>query len=99
MKGVLEAAPETGILAVAEGEHDAQFPIDVFQTGSGTSSNMNANEVIGHIASENLGKEVHPNDHVNAGQSSNDVIPTAMHVAAVAAIEERGFRMKEFRAS
>jgi len=69
-------------LAVAEGEHDAQFPVDVFQTGSGTSSNMNANEVIATLASEALGQKVHPNDHVNYGQSSNDVIPTSVQVAA-----------------
>ncbi len=67
---------------VAEGRHDAQFPIDVFQTGSGTSTNMNANEVVAHLASRRLGREVHPNDHVNLGQSSNDVIPTAIHVSA-----------------
>ncbi len=67
---------------VAEGRHDAQFPIDVFQTGSGTSTNMNANEVIAHLAARRLGREVHPNDHVNLGQSSNDVIPTAIHVSA-----------------
>ena len=74
---------------VADGKWDAQFPIDVFQTGSGTSSNMNANEVIAARASQILGKDhaVHPNDHVNYGQSSNDVIPTAMHVAAVLQIE------------
>ena len=66
---------------VARGEFDAQFPIDVFQTGSGTSSNMNANEVIAHVASTAKLK-VHPNDHVNMGQSSNDVIPTAIHVSA-----------------
>jgi len=68
-------------LEVADGRHDAQFPLDVFQTGSGTSSNMNANEVIAYLASERLGRPVHPNDHVNMGQSSNDVIPTAIHVA------------------
>src|SRR3546814_7288965 len=62
--------------------YDAQFPIDVFQTGSGTSTNMNANEVIAHLATKRLKKTVHPNDHVNYGQSSNDVIPTAIHVAA-----------------
>jgi fumarate hydratase class II len=76
-----------------EGRFDDQFVVDVFQTGSGTSTNMNANEVLSNRATEILGGEVgsklvHPNDHVNAGQSSNDVIPTAMHVAAVAAIEE-----------
>jgi fumarate hydratase, class II len=64
---------------VAAGEHDDQFPIDVFQTGSGTSSNMNANEVIASLA----GEDVHPNDHVNMGQSSNDVFPSAVHLAAV----------------
>src|SRR5690349_16347957 len=65
---------------VANGEHDDQFPIDVFQTGSGTSSNMNANEVIATLA----GEGVHPNDHVNMGQSSNDVFPAAVHLAAPA---------------
>ncbi len=65
--------------AVAAGEHDVQFPIDVFQTGSGTSSNMNANEVIAALA----GDEAHPNDHVNLGQSSNDVFPSAVHLAAL----------------
>src|SRR5438552_4739018 len=65
--------------AVASGEHDDQFPIDVFQTGSGTSSNMNANEVIASLA----GDDVHPNDHVNMGQSSNDVFPSAVHLAAL----------------
>ena len=59
---------------MADGEHDAHFPIDVFQTGSGTSTNMNANEVIAHLAARS-GQAVHPNDHVNMGQSSNDVIP------------------------
>jgi fumarate hydratase class II len=76
-----EAAAE-----VARGEHDAQFPIDVFQTGSGTSSNMNANEVIATLASRALGRDVHPNDHVNASQSSNDVFPSAIHVAATRSI-------------
>jgi fumarate hydratase class II len=77
---------------VADGRRDDQFPLDVFQTGSGTSTNMNANEVIANLAIERLGGElgskrpIHPNDHVNAGQSSNDVIPTAIHVAAYAAI-------------
>src|SRR5829696_8166192 len=70
---------------VAEGEHDDQFPIDVFQTGSGTSSNMNANEVIANLA----GEGVHPNDHVNMGQSSNDVFPSAVHLAAVAEAADR----------
>ncbi len=67
---------------VAKGCYDTQFPIDVFQTGSGTSTNMNANEVIASIASRRLGRAVHPNDHVNMGQSSNDVIPTSVHVSA-----------------
>ena len=66
---------------VAKGNHDQHFPVDIFQTGSGTSSNMNANEVIANIASTKLGRKVHPNDHVNMGQSSNDVIPTAIHVS------------------
>jgi fumarate hydratase, class II len=70
---------------VAEGEHDDQFPIDVFQTGSGTSSNMNANEVIAALA----GEGAHPNDHVNMGQSSNDVFPSAVHLAAVAESSDR----------
>src|SRR5215469_16551961 len=67
---------------VARGLHDDEFPIDVFQTGSGTSSNMNANEVIATLASRTLGRAVHPNDHVNASQSSNDVFPSAIHLAA-----------------
>ena len=71
--------------AIAGGEHDDQFPIDVFQTGSGTSSNMNANEVIAAIA----GEGVHPNDHVNMGQSSNDVFPSAVHLAALAEATDR----------
>jgi fumarate hydratase class II len=72
---------------VAEGRWDAEFPIDVFQTGSGTSTNMNANEVIAHRAGEILGRKVHPNDEVNLGQSSNDVIPAVIHVAALLGIE------------
>src|SRR5262249_9091594 len=72
---------------VAEGRWDAEFPIDVFQTGSGTSSNMNANEVIASRATEILGRKVHPNDQVNLGQSSNDVIPSVLHVSAVIEIE------------
>ena len=75
-------------LEVAAGAHDKEFPIDVFQTGSGTSSNMNANEVIAHLASEDRGSEVHPNDHVNMSQSSNDVIPTCVHVSAALAIHD-----------
>ena len=75
--------------AVASGEYDADFPIDVFQTGSGTSSNMNANEVLATLATralEDQGIEVHPNDHVNASQSSNDVFPTSVHVAVTGAL-------------
>lgn len=71
---------------VAEGRYDEHFPIDVFQTGSGTSSNMNANEVIATLASRRLGIDVHPNDHVNASQSSNDTFPTTIHVAATEAV-------------
>ncbi|HEQ60585.1 MAG TPA: class II fumarate hydratase, partial [Firmicutes bacterium] len=87
-KAIIQAAGE-----VIEGKLDEQFPVDVFQTGSGTSSNMNANEVIANRATEILGAEigsklVHPNDHVNKGQSSNDVFPTAIHLAAYAALEE-----------
>jgi len=74
---------------VAEGKWDREFPIDVFQTGSGTSTNMNANEVIAHRASALLGRPVHPNDHVNLGQSSNDVIPTVLHVSAAVAIAQQ----------
>jgi fumarate hydratase class II len=76
-KAIEEAATE-----VARGRYDDQFPVDVFQTGSGTSSNMNANEVIATLASRALGRPVHPNDHVNASQSSNDVFPSAIAVAA-----------------
>src|SRR4051794_5562676 len=68
---------------VARGEWDDHFPIDVFQTGSGTSTNMNMNEVLANLASERLGRPVHPNDEVNASQSSNDVFPSAIHLAAV----------------
>ncbi|MDB9300792.1 class II fumarate hydratase [Halorubrum ezzemoulense] len=95
--GLVEDDTAEAIVAAADeviaGEHDDQFPVDVFQTGSGTSSNMNANEVIANRAAEIAGAEigdrvVHPNDHVNYGQSSNDVIPTAMHVAALEAVEK-----------
>jgi fumarate hydratase class II len=82
-------AIQAAALAVADGQHDAQFPVDVFQTGSGTSSNMNANEVIATLAARSLGRSVHPNDHVNRAQSSNDVIPTAIHVAAALQLQER----------
>jgi fumarate hydratase class II len=84
--GLLDArvaqAVEAAAAEVAAGQHDAQFPLDVFQTGSGTSSNMNANEVIAALATRRLGSAVHANDHVNMCQSSNDVIPTAIHVSA-----------------
>src|SRR3954452_19946911 len=73
---------------VTTGAWDDHFPIDVFQTGSGTSSNMNANEVIANLAAERLGRPVHPNDHVNASQSSNDVFPSALHLAAATGIVE-----------
>ena len=81
-------AIQAAALEVADGEHDAHFPIDVFQTGSGTSSNMNSNEVIARLATEKLGAKVHPNDDVNMGQSSNDVIPTAVHVSAALTVHE-----------
>ncbi|HCE3329850.1 TPA: class II fumarate hydratase [Vibrio parahaemolyticus] len=75
--------------AIIDGQHLDQFPIDLFQTGSGTSSNMNANEVIATLASELLGGNVNPNDHVNMGQSSNDVVPTAIQVSSALAIEHK----------
>src|SRR5690242_2398637 len=76
-------AVESAAEQVIEGRHDAQFPVDIFQTGSGTSTNMNANEVIAHLA------RAHPNDDVNRGQSSNDAIPSAMHIAAAEAVTAR----------
>jgi fumarate hydratase class II len=76
------AAIEAAALAVASGKYDNQFPLDIFQTGSGTSTNMNANEVIATLASKRLGRKVHPNDSGNMSQSSNDVIPAAIHVGA-----------------
>ncbi|WP_275463118.1 class II fumarate hydratase [Streptomyces noursei] len=84
-KDVAEAIAEAAA-EVAEGRWDEDFPVDVFQTGSGTSSNMNVNEVIATLASERLGRDVHPNDHVNASQSSNDVFPSSIHVAATSAV-------------
>jgi fumarate hydratase class II len=86
LDGEVASAIHDAAAAVARGEHDDQFPIDVFQTGSGTSSNMNANEVIATLASRALGRDVHPNDDVNASQSSNDVFPSAIHLAATRAI-------------
>ncbi|MFB6150182.1 MAG: class II fumarate hydratase [Haloarculaceae archaeon] len=94
--GLIDEETAEHVVAAADeviaGEHDDQFPVDVFQTGSGTSTNMNANEVIANRATELAGgevgsREIHPNDDVNFGQSSNDVIPTAMHVAALEAVE------------
>ncbi len=89
--GLLEPALAEAIAGaageVAEGRWDAEFPIDVFQTGSGTSTNMNANEVIARRAGQILGRPVHPNDHVNLGQSSNDVVPAVLHLSALLAIE------------
>ena len=83
-------AVQKAALEVADGRHDGEFPVDVFQTGSGTSSNMNANEVIAHLATGYAGGvAVHPNDHVNRSQSSNDVIPTCIHLAAALAVAEQ----------
>ena len=90
--GTLDAAIADAIAAAADdvitGRYDDQFPVDTYQTGSGTSSNMNMNEVLATLASERLGApgSVHPNDHVNASQSSNDVFPSAVHVASAEAI-------------
>lgn len=90
--GVIDQATCDAIVAAADqviaGAHDDQFPIDIFQTGSGTSSNMNANEVIATLASQASGLAVHPNDHVNASQSSNDVFPSSIHIAAYQAVTE-----------
>jgi len=90
--GLLDPAVAAAIRAaavqVASGEHDAHFPLDVFQTGSGTSTNMNVNEVIARLASLATGQAVHPNDHVNMSQSSNDVMPTAIHVSAALAVKD-----------
>ncbi|MGB5209187.1 MAG: class II fumarate hydratase [Gammaproteobacteria bacterium] len=90
--GLLDEETSSAIQAAADqvidGRYDEHFPIDVFQTGSGTSTNMNANEVIAHLASANGSSAVHPNDHVNMGQSSNDVIPTAIHVSATVELKQ-----------
>lgn len=85
-KGVAIAKAADGVMA---GGHDDQFPLSLWQTGSGTQSNMNVNEVLANLASKELGEPVHPNDHVNRSQSSNDVFPTAMHLATILAVEER----------
>lgn len=88
--GVLDKAIADAIASAADeviaGKHDGEFPVDIFQTGSGTSSNMNMNEVLATLASTRLGSPVHPNDHVNASQSSNDVFPTSVHVAVTSAL-------------
>ena len=84
----IASAIQAAALEVAGGRYDDQFPVDVFQTGSGTSSNMNANEVIAALAAQSLSRAVHPNDQVNMGQSSNDVVPSAIHVAAALLIQE-----------
>ncbi len=89
LPGDVADAIEDSALQVANGAHEDQFPIDVFQTGSGTSSNMNANEVIATLATRALGKPVHPNDHVNMSQSSNDVVPSAIHVSATLELSEQ----------
>lgn len=86
LDGDIAEAVRSAAAEVAEGRWDEHFPVDVFQTGSGTSSNMNANEVIATLATERLGRDVHPNDHVNASQSSNDVFPSSIHIAATAAV-------------
>jgi len=88
--GVLDAGIADAIAAAADevitGRYDSEFPIDVYQTGSGTSSNMNMNEVLATLATRRLGSPVHPNDHVNASQSSNDVFPTSVHIAVTSAL-------------
>ena len=96
VNGMLAAIPREFATAIAEsagevqeGMWDREFVLDIFQTGSGTSTNMNANEVIAFRASQIAGARVHPNDHVNHGQSSNDVIPTAIHLAALHGIHSR----------
>lgn len=84
----MSAAIQSAAQEVQDGLHDAQFPLDIFQTGSGTSTNMNANEVLATLATQKLGSKVHANDHINMGQSSNDVIPTAIHLSAYLATAE-----------
>ena len=89
LEGDIAQAISDAAQTIIDGEHLEHFPVDVFQTGSGTSSNMNANEVIATLASELLGGDVNPNDHVNMGQSSNDVIPTAIQVSSAIALESQ----------
>ena len=88
--GIIDADVSAAIVSAADevagGSHHEHFPIDVYQTGSGTSSNMNMNEVLAALATASLGTPVHPNDHVNASQSSNDVFPTSVHVAVTGAL-------------
>src|SRR5215469_895586 len=87
-RAIEEAAIEVAVGEIGDGGHFEHFPLDLFQTGSGTSTNMNANEVIATLASRELGRPVHPNDHVNASQSSNDVFPSAVHIAAARTLDE-----------
>jgi fumarate hydratase class II len=91
--GILEAPIANAIVAAADeiiaGDHHGEFPVDTYQTGSGTSSNMNMNEVLATLATKHLGAPVHPNDHVNASQSSNDVFPTSVHIAVTGALIEQ----------
>ena len=82
-------AIEASARSVIDGEHTDQFPVDIYQTGSGTSTNMNMNEVLASLSTKRLGKEVHPNDHINMGQSSNDTIPTTLQVSACLQIHEK----------
>ncbi len=86
LDGKIADAIATSADEVIAGKHDNEFPVDIFQTGSGTSSNMNMNEVLATLATKHLGSDVHPNDHVNASQSSNDVFPTSVHVAVTSAL-------------
>ena len=89
LEPALAAAIQSAAQDIVDGRHHDHFPVDVFQTGSGTSTNMNVNEVIATLASRVSGMEVSPNDHVNMGQSSNDVIPTAIHLSAAIECKNR----------
>ncbi len=101
--GILEADVADAIVAAADeivaGDHHDQFPVDTYQTGSGTSSNMNMNEVLATLATRHRGEPVHPNDHVNASQSSNDVFPTSVHVAVTGALVEQAIPALEHLAT
>jgi fumarate hydratase, class II len=88
LDGDMAAAIQAAAQAVESGQYDGDFPLDIFQTGSGTSTNMNANEVLANLAARQLGSKVHPNDHINMSQSSNDAIPTAIHLSAYLTIHE-----------